>query len=263
MFIFVPPSEGKTVPTDAEPVISGSLVLPQLAPLRESLLASLARLSSGPERQAMATLGLTEGQRGELARNQIVASAPAGAAADVYRGVLYEMLDLPRLRAQEPATYRRAQESVLIFSGLWGLLRPEDRIPYYRCSAGVKLPGVGSVTAAWKQALAGPLTELVGERLVVDLRSTAYAGMWRPKGLAAAGRTVSVRVVHERMVGGVLKRSIVSHFNKATKGRLVRAVLVAGAEPKTPAEFADTLRDLGFRVEDGAAGSLDVVVAEV
>jgi cytoplasmic iron level regulating protein YaaA (DUF328/UPF0246 family) len=263
MFIFVPPSEGKTVPTDAEPVISGSLVLPQLAPVRESLAAALAGLSSGPEPQAMAALGLTEGQRGELTRNQIVTSAPAAPAADVYRGVLYEALDLPGLRAHDPAAYRRAQESVLVFSALWGVLRPQDRIPYYRCSAGVKLPGAGSVTAVWKRALDGPLSELVGERLVVDLRSTAYAGMWRPAGLAARARTVTVRVVHERIVRGVAVRSVVSHWNKATKGRLVRAALVAGAEPKTPEDFAQALRDLGFRIEGGAGGALDVIVAEV
>jgi cytoplasmic iron level regulating protein YaaA (DUF328/UPF0246 family) len=262
MFILVPPSEGKAFPTDAEPVISGSLVLPQLTPVREALVASLAALSSGPARRALETLGLTEGQRDELIPNQSLTSAPAAPAAEVYRGVLYEALDLPGLRTRQPAAYRRAQESVLIFSGLWGALRPQDRIPYYRCSAGVKLPGLGSVTATWKRALGGPLTELLGERLVVDLRSTAYAGMWRPRGLTAAARTVTVRVVHERMVGGVLKRSVVSHFNKATKGRLVRAVLIAGAEPKTPAEFADTLRDLGFRVE-GTAGALDVIVAEI
>ncbi len=268
MFILVPPSEGKAVPTDAEPVISGSLVLPQLTPVREALVASLSKLSSGPERRALETLGLTEGQRGELSRNQELAKAPAAPAADVYRGVLYEALDLPGLRAEQPEAYRRAQESVLIFSGLWGALRPQDRIPYYRCSAGVKLPGVGSVTAKWKQALAGPMADLVGERLVVDLRSTAYAGMWRPKGLSAAGRTVTVRVVHERMVGGVLKRSVVSHFNKATKGRLVRAVLIAGTEPKTPDQFADALRDLGFRVEGtpgagAGSGALDVIVSEI
>ncbi len=259
MFIFVPPSEGKAVPTDAEPVISGSLVLPQLAPTRDALVTALMRLSRGPAAAALAALGLSEGQREELAYNQMIDKAPAAPAADVYRGVLYEALDLPGLRTQDPEAYRRAEDSVLVFSGLWGVLRPSDRIPYYRCSAGVKLPRVGSVTAVWRKALIGPLTELVDEHLVVDLRSTAYTGMWRP-----AARTVTVRVMHERMVGGVLKRSVVSHFNTATKGRLVRALLRAGAEPKTPEEFADALRDLGFRVEPGAApGAFDVVVAEI
>ena len=262
MFILLPPSEGKSVPADAEPVNLRSLVLPQLAPVRELLVRSLSRLSSGTPARALAALGLSEGQTDELVRNQTLASAPAAAAADVYRGVLYEALDLPGLRVDEPEAYRRAQESVLVFSGLWGVVRPEDRIPYYRCSASAKLPRLGPVSARWRKALSGPLTELVGERLVVDLRSTGYSGMWRPAGLAAAARTVTIRVVHERIVGGEPKRSVVSHWNKATKGRLVRGVLVAGAEPKTPQEFADTLRELGYRVE-GSAGAFDVVVTEI
>jgi len=265
MFIFVPPSEGKSVPADGEPVDVRSLVLPQLASVRESLVKSLSRLSSGRPARALEALGLSAGQTEELIRNQTLASAPAAPAADVYSGVLYEALDLPGLRAHEPEAYRRAQESVLVFSGLWGVVRPQDRIPYYRCSASANLPRLGPVTAVWRKALSGPLTELLGEQLVVDLRSTGYTGMWRPAGPAAA-RTVTIRVVHERMIGGELKRSVVSHWNKATKGRLVRSVLVAGVEPKTPEEFADALRDLGFRVEDsgsGPAGAFDVVVTEI
>jgi hypothetical protein len=120
------------------------------------------------------------------------------------------------------------------------------------------------VAGLWRRALAGPLADLVSDRLVVDLRSTAYAGMWRPgRDDVSAGRVATVRVLHERMVSGVLKRSVVSHFNKATKGRVARALLCSGAELKTARELADALRDLGFRVEDGGAGVLDLVVAEV
>lgn len=266
MFIFVPPSEGKAVPADTEPVDLRSLVLPRLTPVRESLARSLGRLSAGKPARALAALGLSEGQAEELIRNQTLASAPAAPAADVYRGVLYEALDLPGLRENEPDAYRRAQESVLVFSGLWGVVRPQDRIPYYRCSASANLPRLGPVTAVWRKALSGPLTELVGEQLVVDLRSTGYTGMWRPAAPASTARTVTIRVVHERTVGGELKRSVVSHWNKATKGRLVRGVLVAGVEAKTPEEFADALRDLGFRVEgtgSGSAGAFDVVVSEI
>jgi uncharacterized protein len=273
MFIFVPPSEGKSVPADGEPVDVRSLVLPRLASVRESLVKSLSRLSSSKQpARALEALGLSAGQTDELIRNQTLASAPAAPAADVYSGVLYEALDLPGLRAHEPEAYRRAQESVLVFSGLWGVVRPQDRIPYYRCSASATLPRLGPVTAVWRKALSAPLTELVSEQLVVDLRSTGYTGMWRPAGPAAVARTVTIRVVHERMIGGELKRSVVSHWNKATKGRLVRSVLVAGVEPKTPEEFADALRDLGFRVENSGSGSgsgsapagaFDVVVTEI
>jgi hypothetical protein len=59
----------------------------------------------------------------------------------------------------------------------------------------------------------------------------------------------------------------VSHFNKATKGRIVRALLEDGANPRTPAALADTLTRLGWTVETGeptAKGTqLDVVVTEV
>ncbi len=123
--------------------------------------------------------------------------------------MLYDALDLSALHRRGVAT-----DQVLIFSGLWGVLRPGDRIPHYRCSAGVKLPAVGPVSAAWRKALRAPLEAQAGDRLVVDLRSGAYAGLW-----AAGANAVTVRVLHERESGGVVRRSVVSHFNKATKGR--------------------------------------------
>ncbi len=52
---------------------------------------------------------------------------------------------------------------------------------------------------------------------------------------------------------------VVSHFNKATKGRMVRALLEAKADPRTEHGLVRALRDLGFAVEAGARpGALDV-----
>ena len=60
---------------------------------------------------------------------------------------------------------------------------------------------------------------------------------------------------------------MVSHFNKATKGRIVRALLEDGTAPGTPARFADHLVGLGWKVELGPAGrhgtQLDVVVSDL
>jgi hypothetical protein len=71
-----------------------------------------------------------------------------------------------------------------------------------------------------------------------------------------------VRVLQVSVVDGVERRQIVSHFNKATKGRLVRALLTAGAKPRTPHALAADLRDLGFTVEEDGP-RLDVLVREL
>jgi uncharacterized protein len=260
MLILLPPSEAKAVPAQAPPVEVGSLVLPELAPARTRVLKALVRLSRGRARAALSTLGLSERQAGELAHNRELWSAPAGPAAEVYTGVLYDALGLPGLQRQGVTT-----SQVLIFSGLWGVLRPGDRIPHYRCPAGVKLPAVGPVSAAWRAALRAPLAAHAGDQLVVDLRSGAYAGLWAP-----GGNAVTVRVLHERDDGGVARRTVVSHFNKATKGRLTRALLESGQQPGKPDELADLARALGYLVErgpasgtPGAPAALDIVVREL
>lgn len=260
MFIFIPPSETKAFPRDAGPVELGSLALPELAPTRETLSAALVRLCRGPLAPALGALGLSEGQSGESEHNREIGQAPAAPAADVYTGVLYDALDLPALRHSGVIL-----DHVLIFSGLWGVVRPTDRIPHYRCSAGVKLPGVGSVSTAWRKALREPLAAHVGEDLVVDLRSGAYAGLWAP-----GANAVTVRVLHEREVGGVVKRTVVSHFNKATKGRLARALLESALRPAKPDEFIDVVRELGYAVEPGpelartdSPTAIDIVVSEL
>jgi cytoplasmic iron level regulating protein YaaA (DUF328/UPF0246 family) len=260
VLIFVPPSETKAFPADAEPVELGSLALPELAPTRAKLLKALVRLARGRRTAALDALGLSESQAAELAHNRELLSAPAAAGAEVYTGVLYDALDLPALHGRGVTT-----DQVLIFSGLWGVLRPGDRIPHYRCSAGAKLPAVGSVSAAWRGALRAPLAAYVGDQLVVDLRSGAYGSLW-----AAGANAVSVRVLHERESGGVVSRSVVSHFNKATKGRLTRALLESGQRPGKPDEFTDVVRALGYTVEPGpparspdAPVALDIVVREL
>ena len=260
MLIFLPPSETKAFPAEAPPVELGSLVLPELTPARARLLKALVRLARGRAPAALAALGLSPGQSGELAHNRELLSAPAGGAAEVYTGVLHDALDLPGLHRRGITT-----DQVLIFSGLWGVLRPGDRIPHYRCSAGARLSAAGPVSAAWRKALRVPLAAHATGRLVVDLRSSAYASLWAPGASA-----VTVRVLHERESGGVVRRSVVSHFNKATKGRLARALLESGQQPGKPDEFADLVRALGYTVEPGpeagrqdAPTALDIVVREL
>ena len=263
MLVLLPPSEGKAASAAGAPLALDSLSLPGLSAARQRALAVLVELCTGDPDTAAAVLGLSPGLRGELGRNAALRTAAALPAGQLYTGVLYDALGLATLDA---AAHARAEASLLVFSGLWGAVRISDRIPPYRCSGGVRLPGLGALSGYWRGPMAQVMPE-VATGLVLDLRSSAYAALWKPTG-EIAGRTATVRVLHERVVDGVTKRSVVSHFNKATKGRLLRDLLEDGAQPQSPAELAQALRELKYTVEvarpaPGKPWALDVVVPEL
>ncbi|WP_405947631.1 peroxide stress protein YaaA [Streptomyces prunicolor] len=259
MLVLLPPSEGKASSGRGAPLKPESLSLPGLADARAAVLDELVDLCAADEDKAREVLGLSEGLRGEIAKNVDLRTAGARPAGEIYTGVLYDALDLASL---EPAAKKRAARSLLVFSGLWGAVRVTDRIPSYRCSMGVRLPGLGALGAHWRTPMAAVLPEVAGDGLVLDLRSSAYAGAWKPKG-EVAGRTATVRVLHAPT------RKVVSHFNKATKGRIVRSLLTSAGVPGTPGELVEALRDLGYEVEAeapsqaGRAWALDVLVDEI
>ncbi|MEY9847339.1 peroxide stress protein YaaA [Streptacidiphilus sp. MAP5-3] len=266
MLVLLPPSEGKAASGEGAPLDLEALALPSLTTTRRSVLDALVALSTGDEPTALEVLGLSDGLRGELTRNAQLRTAAALPAGELYTGVLYDALGLAELPAQARSL---AERSLLVFSGLWGAVRITDRIPPYRCSGGVKLPPLGGLGAYWRKPMAAAMPEAAGDGLVLDLRSSAYAALWKPTG-EVASRTATVRVLHERVVSGVTKRSVVSHFNKATKGRLLRQLLEAGADPGSPAELVEALLDLKYTVEAptpaptaGKPWALDVVVSEL
>lgn len=225
MLVLLPPSEGKAASGRGAPLKPESLSLPGLAGARGEVLDALVELCVADEEKAREVLGLSEGLRGEVAKNAELRTAGTRPAGELYTGVLYDALGLGSLDA---SARRLAGKSLLVFSGLWGAVRVGDRIPPYRCPMGVKLPGLGALGAFWRTPMAEVMPEAAGDGLVLDLRSSAYTAAWKPKG-AVAERTASVRVLQSQIVDGVEKRSVVSHFNKATKGRMVRDLLLAGA----------------------------------
>jgi cytoplasmic iron level regulating protein YaaA (DUF328/UPF0246 family) len=260
--VLLPPSEGKAPTQEGAPLDLAALSLPGLTAARARVLDALVELCRGDEDTAAEVLGLSRGLRGEIARNAALRTAGTLPAGEVYTGVLFDALGLGKL---DEAAHARAERSLLVFSGLWGAVRIGDRIPAYRCSGGVKLPPLGALGGYWRREMAEVLPrEAEADSLVLDLRSAAYAAAWKPAGELVA-RTATVRVLHEK--DG--KRSVVSHFNKATKGRLVRDLLNSGAEPATPGELLEVLLGLGYAVEVAAEGTarkpwqLDVVVGEL
>lgn len=261
MLILLPPSEGKFAPRRGKPLSLADLELPDLIEARETVLSALVDLcpvDPGDAQVGVAAtvLGLGTTQLDQVLRNSRLLTAPTARADRIYTGVLYDALDLASLDA---AARRRATRWLVIMSSLFGAVRPSDPIPAYRLSGDTNLPGLGVVSAHWRAHLDPVLTTAAGTGLVIDLRSSTYAGFWRPP-VTLADRVATVRVLHE--VAG--RRKVVSHFNKATKGRIVRDLLADGGAPQSPGELADHLGALGWKVETQpptrSGQQLDVVV---
>jgi cytoplasmic iron level regulating protein YaaA (DUF328/UPF0246 family) len=246
MLVLLPPSEGKAAPTNGAPLDLDSLVFAaELGGKRVALLDALERLAASPRKAAAKRLGVSPGQADEVELGAGLRSALAAPAAEVYTGVLYDRLGLPGL----PAAARRR---VLIASALWGVLRPEDRIPYYRFSSKARLGRIGPPAAFWRPALAAAMPDEEGE-LVVDMRSAAYAAAWKPR----HSTLLAVRAFSESSG----RRVVVSHMAKAVRGDVARALLLEKKPPASPEAAAQAVAAAGFEVElDGS--NLDVIVSE-
>ncbi len=246
MIVLLPPSETKRVGGEGPPLHLEGLSCPALTPLRATLVNELVELASDETACARA-LGLSASQHAEIERNASLRSAPTMPAIERYTGVLYDALDVGSLKG---AAVDRARSRLAIGSALFGLLRADDPIPAYRLSAGSRLPGQPTLAARWKPLLEPALADLASAELIVDLRSGSYAALGR------IPDAVDVNVVAEHSDG---RRTVVSHFNKAHKGRLARALVSSRSEPSDAASVATVARRAGMRVErDGQ--KLTVVV---
>ena len=247
MLVLLPPSETKRDGGDGPPLRLAALSHPELDPVREQLVEELVALAADPA-ASRAALGLTEAQHAEVVRNAALRTSPTAPALHRYSGVLYDALDVASLRGAAAA---RARARLAVGSALFGLVRADDPIPAYRLSASAKLPSGGTLAARLRPALEPVLAAVAAGELVIDLRSGSYAGLGRVPG------AVAVDVLAELPDGS---RKVISHFNKAHKGRLARLLAGTRAEPADAGAVAALARRAGMRVLRPSPTALQVVI---
>jgi cytoplasmic iron level regulating protein YaaA (DUF328/UPF0246 family) len=231
VLILLPPSEGKSAARTGGPLQLEELHFPELNHARRDVLDAL-RTVSGAE-DAHAILGVGASLVEDVQRNLVLDVAPAAPAHDVYSGVLYDALGYAGMTAVQK---RRAREQCVVMSGLWGAIAFGDRIPAYRLSMSVDLPGTGRLAGFWRKHLAAPLVRHAGTGLIVDCRSSTYAAAWAPP----VQQSAAVNVFQLR--NG--KRTVVSHFAKHTRGELARHLLTRrSSAPTTPEALLRATRE--------------------
>ena len=232
MLILLPPSEGKTPAANGPSIDWESLSFPELNPYRAKVLEALGTVSAHED--ALALLGVGASLRDDVERNTRLHAEPAAPAHQVYSGVLYDALGY---NSMTPTQRRKANESILVVSALWGAIAFGDHVPAYRLSMGTALPDVGRLASYWKPQLNTALASRAENELLVDCRSSTYAAAWAPP----ATHTVNVNVFNE--ANG--KRTVVSHFAKHTRGELARHLLTRrGKAPATPDQLLKAAREI-------------------
>ncbi|MEM4985937.1 peroxide stress protein YaaA [Collimonas sp. H4R21] len=145
-------------------------------------------------------------------------SANSKQAIMAFNGDVYEGLDAPSLNAAQ-LTY--AQSRIRILSGLYGVLRPLDRMQPYRLEMGTSLanPRGKNLYAFWGDTVTQALNQQLDEQksdTLVNLASEEYFKVVRPKVLAAG----IVTPVFEDWKNG--KYKIISFYAKRARGLMAR-----------------------------------------
>jgi hypothetical protein len=259
--VLLPPSEAKK-PDGAGPawsVVAGDPARMldgdgALGGVRLKVLREVAALCGRHSlRAAAAALNLPPGQvKDACARNAVVLSAPTMPALDRYEGTVYVGLDAASMSARVRKT---ALVSTLVFSGGLGVVRGDDWVPWYRVPGSGRLPKAGTVAALWRPALSAVLPGVIDAELIVDLRSSDYAALWRPSA-ALLPQLVVVRVLQRRGDG---VEQVVSYHSKLIKGRLARALFEVGEKRvRSRDDVAQVAETVGLRARMTPTG-LDLV----
>jgi cytoplasmic iron level regulating protein YaaA (DUF328/UPF0246 family) len=250
VLFLLPPSETKL---DGGSGMSGldlaALSFPQLGDARRDVTDRLLALSSDRE-ASMSALKLGPRLVSEVDRNKAVESSPTLPALARYTGVLFDPVGVADL---DEAGWCWAHRHIAVHSALFGLVRAGDPIPAYRLSHDSRLPEA-SLRSTWSAPVASLLAELVREGdFVVDLRSEGYVAL----GPAPRPGSAFVRVVSD----ATGRRRALNHFNKKSKGLLVRLLLRDRPELVDLADLIAWARGAGVVLEPSDDGQL-VLVSE-
>ena len=136
-----------------------------------------------------------------------------------FNGDVYNGLDAFSLSNNQ---IKKAQNSLRILSGLYGLLKPLDLIQPYRLEMGTKLDIEGSINlyGFWKNKITKKINnELIEDELFVNLASNEYSSVIDKKTL----NTTMISPSFKDMKNGKLK--IISFYAKKARGMMVRYIL--------------------------------------
>ncbi|MDX1439116.1 MAG: peroxide stress protein YaaA [Rubricoccaceae bacterium] len=154
--------------------------------------------------------------------NLEVYDSPLMAAIERYsKGVLYQAMDFEGLPT---GAQRRLLENGIIFSGMFGLLRPDDLIPNYRLKMDVTVEEVGKVSKYWRPIISDILNKLLTGKVVWNLLPSSFEEAWED----AQTYDIMYRLKFFKEEKGELQP--VTHGVKELRGHLIHFIATSLAD---------------------------------
>ena len=217
----------------------------ELNPERRHLIDALQKQVKAGEAEELEKLF---GVKGDTLQEAVdvtgeIYRSPLMAAIDRYNpGVMYASIRFPELPT---GAQRRLLENGVIFSGLFGILRPDDLIPNYRLKMDASVTDIGKVSSYWRPLVSPKLNDLLKGQIVWNLLPGSHAAAWDDGETYA--RMFTIKFYKEQ--DG--ERKPVSHGIKELRGELVHHIVI---------ELPETIEDLdeweasgGYEVDFGAS----------
>ena len=215
--ILLPPSEGKAEGgrTPRWKAGSGTFGSALRRPRAEVVAALLAAKGGDAKLLGVSGQHLARAQES----NRDLDGAPTVPACERYTGVVWGHLSPDTLSAK---ACTRAVDSVVVVSGLLGLVGFDDPVPDYRVKMGASLKPMGKLSTWWRDPLSTTLNDWADGRVVIDLLPNEHRAAWTPGD--------SMR---EHVVVSFIEKSgkVAGHDAKAAKGLLARHLLEKPGDP--------------------------------
>jgi len=215
--ILLPPSEGKAEGgrTPRWKAGSGTFGSALRRPRAEVVAALLAAKGGDAKLLGVSGQHLARAQES----NRELDGAPTVPACERYTGVVWGHLSPDTLSAK---ACTRAVDSVVVVSGLLGLVGFDDPVPDYRVKMGASLKPMGKLSTWWRDPLSTTLNDWADGRVVIDLLPNEHRAAWTPSD--------SMR---EHVVVSFVEKSgkVAGHDAKAAKGLLARHLLEKPGDP--------------------------------
>ena len=176
--------------------------------------------------------------------NMEIYNAPLMSAFDRYSpGRLYAAIDFQNLPT---GAQRRLLENGIIFTGLFGILRPDDLIPNYRLRMDDEIPEVGRVYKFWRPLISPLLNRVLEDRWVWNLLPRGHRRAWDDK--HTYERLVNVSFYKETKDG---ERSAVTQEVKELQGGLVNFIVEETVEDME--SFREWEHPKGYMLDEEAS----------